>query len=154
MNKVKWFHVFLYITNNSIKHQSFLYTHLNDQTFIFLTIQFSRRYLFALSLNVKQFYLTLGQKPIRCYHSGPEWTWEQWQRRGTLHFSQLQHYWNLTITVFSILYSTFVRRSSPFAEMQSVYSTAPADYKSALIFAPKTYYFRISSLLHHQKRQI
>ena len=46
------------ISNNSIKHQSFAYTQLNDQTVLFLTIQFSIRYLFARSLNVKQFYLT------------------------------------------------------------------------------------------------
>ena len=29
------------ITNNSIKHQSFVYTQLNDQTVLFQTIQFS-----------------------------------------------------------------------------------------------------------------
>ena len=29
------------ITNNSIKHLSFVYTQLNDQTVLFLTIQFS-----------------------------------------------------------------------------------------------------------------
>ena len=34
------------------------YTQLNNQTFLFLTIQFSIIHLFAFSLNVKQFYLT------------------------------------------------------------------------------------------------
>ena len=29
---VKWFQVFLWINNDSIKHQSFLYTQVNDQT--------------------------------------------------------------------------------------------------------------------------
>ena len=43
------------IANNSIKHQSFVYTQLNDQ---FLTIQFSISHLFTLTLNAKQFYLT------------------------------------------------------------------------------------------------
>ena len=38
VNKVKWFHVLLFITNNSIKHQSFVYTQLNNQTVLFLTI--------------------------------------------------------------------------------------------------------------------
>ena len=38
---VKWLQVLLCITNNSIKHQSFVYTQLNDQTVLFLTIQFS-----------------------------------------------------------------------------------------------------------------
>ena len=31
----------LCITDNSIKHPSFVYTQLNDQTVLFLTIQFS-----------------------------------------------------------------------------------------------------------------
>ena len=44
------------ITNNSIKHQSFVYTHLNGQTVLF---QFSISHSFALSLNVKQFYQVL-----------------------------------------------------------------------------------------------
>ena len=35
------------------KHQSFVYTQLNYQTVLCLTIQFSISYLFALILNVK-----------------------------------------------------------------------------------------------------
>ena len=42
------------------------------QTVLFLTIQFSISHLFALSLNVKQMYLTHRLDPIRCYRSGPE----------------------------------------------------------------------------------
>ena len=37
---IKWFHALLHITKNSIKYQSFVYTQLNDQTVLFLTIQF------------------------------------------------------------------------------------------------------------------
>ena len=58
VNKLKWFQVLLSITNNSIKHQSFVYKQLNVKTMLFLTIQFSNSHLFALSLNFKQFYLT------------------------------------------------------------------------------------------------
>ena len=58
LHTVKWFQVLLFITNNSIKHHSFIYTQLNDQTVQFQTIQFSISQLFSLSLNVKQFYLT------------------------------------------------------------------------------------------------
>ena len=43
-----------------------------------------------------------------CYHFGPEWTWEQWQWRGTAHSPKLQHYWNLTIRLFSVISGTFV----------------------------------------------
>ena len=42
----------LSITNNSIKHQSLVYTLLNDQTVLFQAIQFSISDLFALNLNV------------------------------------------------------------------------------------------------------
>ena len=58
VNMVKWFQVLLCIINNSIKHQLFVYTELNDQAVLFQIIQFSIIHLFALSLNAKQFYLT------------------------------------------------------------------------------------------------
>ena len=100
---VKEFHVLFFNTNNSIQNYSFvctqlngskycyvsltiqlnisqlIYTQLNYQTVLFLTIQFSISHLLAHSLNVKQFYLTHREDPIRCYHSRPEWTCEQWQ---------------------------------------------------------------------------
>ena len=45
----------LCITNNSIKHQSLVYTQLNDQAVLVQTIKYSISHLFTLSLNVKQF---------------------------------------------------------------------------------------------------
>ena len=45
LHTVKWFQVLLCITNNSIKYQSSVYTQLNDQTVLFLTIQFSISHL-------------------------------------------------------------------------------------------------------------
>ena len=76
----KWFYVFLSNSNNSMYNESFVYTHLNcskycyvsltihsnfsylftqlnNQIVVFQTIQYSINHLFALSLNVKQFYL-------------------------------------------------------------------------------------------------
>ena len=41
--------------------------------------------------------------PIRCYHSRPEWIWEQWQWRATPHSPKLQYYWSLTIKWFSVI---------------------------------------------------
>ena len=41
LHTVTRFQVLLCITNNSIKYQSLVYTQLNDQTVLFLTIQFS-----------------------------------------------------------------------------------------------------------------
>ena len=70
LQPVKRFQVLLSITNNPIKHQSFIYTQLKDQTVLFQLIQSSISHVFAFSLNVKQFYLTHRQNCIRCYHSG------------------------------------------------------------------------------------
>ena len=47
-----------FVMNNSIKHQPFVHTQLNDPKVLFQTIQFSISNLFVVSLNVKQFYLT------------------------------------------------------------------------------------------------
>ena len=63
-----------YITNNSIKHHSFVYTQLNDPTLPFLIIQPNKSHLSAQSLNVKQFYLTYRLDSFRCYSSESEST--------------------------------------------------------------------------------
>ena len=52
LNGSKYCYVSLTIQLN----MSFVYTQLNDQTVLFLTIQFSISHLFALILNIKQFY--------------------------------------------------------------------------------------------------
>ena len=46
---------------------------------------------------------------IKDYHSGPKWTWERWQWRGTQHSRKLQHCWKLTIRLFSVISRTLVR---------------------------------------------
>ena len=50
---------------------------------------------------------------------------------GVLHIlPKLQHYWSLTIRLFNIIIRILVgggEGSYPASEMQSVYSTAPAD---------------------------
>ena len=58
LNTVKGFQVLPWITNNSIKHQSFVYSHLDDQIVQFLTIQFPIVNFFAHSLHVKSLYST------------------------------------------------------------------------------------------------
>ena len=106
--KIKWFQALLCITSYSIKHPSLVYTQLNDQAVLFLTILFCRSHSFALSLNVKHFYLTNRLDPFRCYQSGPEWTWELCQWRGTSHSPKLLHYWSLTIRLFNVISWTLV----------------------------------------------
>ena len=79
------------------------------------------------------FYLTHSYSPIRCYHSRPEWTWERWQWRSTPHSPKLQHSCNLTSRLFNVINRTLVRGGLfPSAEVQSVYSTAQADWASGL----------------------
>ena len=51
------FQALLFNTKNSIQHLSFVYKQLNDLAVLFQTSQFNTSHLFALSLNVKQFYL-------------------------------------------------------------------------------------------------
>ena len=69
----KYYYVSLTIQLN----KSFVYTPLNDQTVLFLTIWLNQNHLFAhsLNVNVKLFYLTHRWDPIR-YNppnkSGPE----------------------------------------------------------------------------------
>ena len=53
----------LCITNNSIKHQLFVFIHLKDQTVLLQTIRFSISHLFTLYLNVK-LYWNLTISPI------------------------------------------------------------------------------------------
>ena len=99
--------VLLWITHNSIKHQSFIYIQLNGERVLFLTIWFNVNHLFAHCFNIKQFYLT-HLDPIRCYHCRSEWTGEQWQWRGTPHSPNLQN-WSLTIRLFNVICRTPVR---------------------------------------------
>ena len=48
---------------------------------------------------------------------------------GTPHSPKLQHYWNLTIRLFGVIFRILIGgRSYLSAEKQSVYSTAPADW--------------------------
>ena len=108
LHTVKWFQVLICITNNSIKHQSFVYT--VKWSVLFQTIQFSISHLFALSLNVKQFILNHRKGPIRCYHFGPEWTWEQWRWRGILHCPNLQYYQSLNIRLFNVISKKFIEK--------------------------------------------
>ena len=84
---VKWFQVLLCITNNSMKHPSFVYTQLNNQTVIFLTIQFSISHLFAHSLNVKQLYLTHRRNLSGATSSGQSGHGSN-GNEGVLHISQ------------------------------------------------------------------
>ena len=125
--------VYTYISNAWFVNTFSRYTQLNYQTVLFQAIQFSISHLFSLSLIVKQFYLTKEWDSIRCYHCVSRWTWERWQWRVIPHSLKLLHYWSLTFRLLSVIIRTLTGRYYPYAEMQSVFSTEPADWLSRII---------------------
>ena len=64
VNKVKRFQILLCFTNNSFKNQSFVYTHIKEQTVLFQTIQIESQTVLFDSLI----------RPIRCSHSKSGWS--------------------------------------------------------------------------------
>ena len=108
----------LYITKSSIKNQSFVYTQLNDQTVLFLTIHFCISLLFALSLNVKEFYL-IHTYILLWTRKNARVNLGAMGMKGTPHSPKLQHYWSLNIGLFSVISRILVAQESyPFAETQ------------------------------------
>ena len=65
--------------------------------------------MFLHSWNVKHFDLTHRKNPIGSYHCSLEWTWEQWQQRGTTHSLKLQ---SLIIRLFNVLPCCILTESS------------------------------------------
>ena len=55
----------------------------------------------------KLFYLIHRSYHIRCFYSGLEWTWKQWQWRGTPHSPKPQHHCKLNIRLFSHIRTIF-----------------------------------------------
>ena len=65
-------------------------------------------------------------------------TWEWWQRRGALPLPQKKkkkkkkrHHWNLIIRLFNHIKDTHWEGSYTSAEVQSVYSTVPANWANS-----------------------
>ena len=91
----------------------FVCIQLNGKTVLFQTIKLSISTQFKcqnssiLNNSVYHKYTVKFYLTYRCYNSGPERTWQWWQWRGTLHSPKLQHYWSLTIILFSIIFRTF-----------------------------------------------
>ena len=109
--------------NNSIKHQSFVYSQLNDQTILFQIIQFSISIQFKCQTiwpidRTQSGVTTLGQ-------SGPESNGSE-----KVHYiPQIPTDWSLAIRWFNVTFRTLVGGSfTPSVEIQSVYSTAPAEW--------------------------
>ena len=65
-----------------------------------------------------------------------EWTWEWWQLRGISHSPKLQHYWNLSIRLFSVIIRTLVGGVLPLCRnaVSVFYSPRRLGNQSLLIF--------------------
>ena len=128
------------ITTNSSRFKSFVYIMLNGFTVLFQPIWFNISQLSAHSLNVKLFYLIKEWDPIKCFHSGPEWTREQWQSR-VHHIPQSSSITGVSPSDFlvSYLWHWLVGGSYPSVEMQSIYSTAPANWALEATRSPQIY---------------
>ena len=111
---------------NVIRHQSFVYTYLNGERSLFLTIQFSVRHLLVLGLNIKQFYLTNIQDigATTTSHSEPGSN----GIKGVLYIPK--SFWTgVSPSDGLVLYQGCLlwKGSYSSAEIQSVYSTTPVD---------------------------
>ena len=109
MNIRTWFLCELFVRNFIFRWvRTKFFAQLNDQTVLYLTIQFSISHLFAHSLNVKHFdpyvwpiYRTLSSATIPV-QSGP---WSNGNERSTSHSPNLQD-WSLTIRLFCVISRT------------------------------------------------
>ena len=119
----------LCITNNSIKHQSFIYTQLDVKTELFQTIPFSISPQFSSIWHI-------DRTPSNTTTTGQEELGAMAIKWYSTHSPKLQHYWNLTIRLFSVISNTLVGEFYPSAEMQSVNSTAPADWTDLAEYSP------------------
>ena len=115
----------LHIANNSIKHQLFVYTQLNDQTVLFQAIQFSISHSFKCQMSIwpKDRTLsgatTLGQSGAKS--DGNE---------GGVSIPQNSCITGASPSDCLVSYPGYSFGESYFsAEMQSVYSTFPAEHK-------------------------
>ena len=117
----------MYISNNSIKHQSFVYTQLNDQTVLFQAIQFIISHLFTFSLNIKQFYLTHRYDPISGYYSDQSGPGSN-GNKGVLRILQNSSITGASKSDCLVSYPGHLLRGSyPSVGTWSAYSAAPAD---------------------------
>ena len=116
------FQVFLCIINNSIKHQSFVYTHLNDQTVLFQTIRFSIIIQFNSIWPINR---TLSGVTTPS-QNGPESD----GNKGVLRLPQSSSITGTSPSDCLVSYPghSLGGGSYPSAEMQVVYSTSPVDW--------------------------
>ena len=60
----------------------------------------------------------------------PEWTWERLQWKSTLHSPKLQHNWNLTMRLFSVISSALFGGVLPLCRVAVFCSTSRLGYRT------------------------
>ena len=78
-----------------------------SKTFLFQAIQFTQTIQVSISILLVLFNPLIGPYQVLPLRAGVDL--EQWQWRGTPHFPKLQHWWNFTIRLFSVISRTLVR---------------------------------------------
>ena len=127
INKVKWLQILLCITNNSIKHQSFVYSQLNDQIFLFLIFQFCMSFVCTqLKCQTILFDSWIESFQVLLFRAKVNLGVMAMKRYSTFPKAQalLELHWRL----FCVISRTIIGESYPFAKIQLVYSTTPADW--------------------------
>ena len=104
----------------------FVYTQLNDQTVQFLKNQFSINHLFAHSLNVKNSIWSIDRTLSGVSTPGQSGPWNN-GNEGVFHIPQISKTRASSSDCFVSYPGHAWGKSYLSAEMQSVYSTAPAD---------------------------
>ena len=138
VNKVKCFQVLLCITNYSIKHQSFIFTQFNVKTVLFQTIQF------IISTQFSSIY------PINRTLSGATTPGQSGPgsdgNKGVLHIPQSSSITGASPSDCLVSYPGHpLRESYTSVEIQSGYSTAPADWATMLVVLQLMLYLSANS---------
>ena len=121
LHTVKWFQILLCISNNSIKHQPFVYTLLNEQTILFQTIQFN----LSFDISIWPIDRTLSDvTTLGLIGSGND------SNEGVLHIPQNPNITGTSLLDCLVSYpGHFLWERSYFpAMMQLIYSTALAEW--------------------------
>ena len=108
-----------------------------SKAFLFQAIQLSQRILFqTIQFSIKTQFSSIWPMD-RAYHSGPEWTWERWQWRSTPHPQKLQHYWKLTIRLFSVISGRSLKGVLPLCIGPIGVFHSPSRLSNCHIWVPK-----------------
>ena len=127
-----------------------------SKTFLFQAIQFNQTIQFSTIMLLILFNPKIGPHQVLPHRARVDLG--AMAMRGHSVFLKAPAYWNLTIRLFSVIFQDIhCEGSYPSAELQSVYSTAPADWASTFCSDRNEIFNYIIKLcrksLHNEKRK-